>query len=55
MEVHAARAYVHQAAWLADHPEQGWDGTLGALPEVFASEVACQVVTECLELLGGSG
>lgn len=25
MEVHAARAYVHQAAWLADHPEQGWE------------------------------
>lgn len=28
---------------------------MGALPKVFASEVACQVVTECLELLGGSG
>lgn len=28
---------------------------MAALPKVFASEVAWQVVTECLELRGGYG
>ncbi len=55
MLIEAARAYVHQAAWKADHKETGWDPTLGALPKVFASEVSWKVVTKALELHGGYG
>lgn len=55
MLIGAARAYIHQAAWKADHKETGWDPTLGALPKVFASEVAWKVVTKALELHGGYG
>ncbi|MSO82952.1 MAG: hypothetical protein EXQ53_06615 [Acidobacteria bacterium] len=55
MLIDAARAYIHQAAWKADHKETGWDPTLGALPKVFASEVAWKVVTKALELHGGYG
>ncbi|HEX6005963.1 MAG TPA: acyl-CoA dehydrogenase family protein, partial [Burkholderiales bacterium] len=32
MLIDASRAYVHRAAWLADHQSHGWDRTLGALP-----------------------
>lgn len=55
MHIDAARAYIHRAAWSADHPEEGWDPTLGALPKVFASETAWKVVTTALELHGGYG
>ena len=55
MLIEAARAYIHQAAWKADHKETGWDPTLGALPKVFASEVSWKVVTKALELHGGYG
>ena len=55
MLIDAARAYIHHAAWKADHKETGWDPTLGALPKVFASEVAWKVVTKALELHGGYG
>ncbi len=55
MLIDAARAYIHQAAWAADHRDQGWDPTLGALPKVFASEAAWEVVTQTLELHGGYG
>jgi alkylation response protein AidB-like acyl-CoA dehydrogenase len=55
MLIEAARAYIHHAAWKADHKETGWDPTLGALPKVFASEVAWKVVTKALELHGGYG
>lgn len=55
MLLDAARAYIHQAAWTADHPEDGWNPTMGALPKVFASQVAWQVVTKALELHGGYG
>jgi len=55
MLIEAARAYIHQAAWRADHKETGWDPTLGALPKVFASEVSWKVVTKALELHGGYG
>ena len=51
----ASQAYVYRSAWLADHRDQGWDGTVGALPKVFAAEAAWQVVTETLELHGGYG
>ena len=29
MLIDASRSYIHRAAWLADHREQGWDATLG--------------------------
>jgi len=54
MLIDAARAYVHQAAYTADHREF-WEPTLGALPKVFASRVAWQVVTRAMELHGGYG
>jgi len=55
MLIDAARAYIHHAAWKADHRETGWDPTLGALPKVFASEVSWKVVTKALELHGAYG
>jgi alkylation response protein AidB-like acyl-CoA dehydrogenase len=55
MLIEAARAYVHDAAWKADHRDAGWDPTLGALPKVFASEVSWKVVTKALELHGAYG
>lgn len=55
MLIDAARAYIHHAAWKADHRDTGWDATLGALPKVFASEVAWKVVTKALELHGALG
>lgn len=55
MLVDASRAYVQRAAWMADHRERGWDPTMGALPKVFASEAAWEVVTAALELHGGYG
>jgi alkylation response protein AidB-like acyl-CoA dehydrogenase len=55
MQIDAARAYLLYAAWKADHTHTGWDPTLGALPKVFASEVALKVVTKALELHGAYG
>jgi alkylation response protein AidB-like acyl-CoA dehydrogenase len=55
MLIDAARAYIHHAAWKADHRDSGWDPTLGALPKVFASEVSWKVVTKALELHGAYG
>jgi alkylation response protein AidB-like acyl-CoA dehydrogenase len=55
MQIEAARAYILHAAWKADHKESGWDPALGALPKVFASEVAWKVVTKALELHGAYG
>ena len=55
MLIDAARSYIHKVARAADHPEEGWEPTMGALPKVFASHVAWQVVTKALELHGGYG
>ncbi len=55
MLIDAARAYIHRAAWEADHRDQGWDPTMGALPKVFASRSAWKIVTKTLELHGGHG
>ncbi|MGH8873090.1 MAG: acyl-CoA dehydrogenase family protein [Acidimicrobiia bacterium] len=55
MLIDAARAYLRQAARAADHRDSGWDPTMGALPKVFASEVAWEVVTMALSLHGGHG
>ena len=55
MLIDAARAYLQQAARAADRRDEGWDPTMGALPKVFASEVAWEVVTTTLSLHGGHG
>jgi alkylation response protein AidB-like acyl-CoA dehydrogenase len=56
MLIEAARAYIHKAAWLADHRDEGrWEPTFGALPKVFASQAAWKIVTRALEIHGGSG
>lgn len=55
MKIDAARAYIYQAAWAADHRDEGWEPTMGALPKVFASQIAWEVVTSALELHGGYG
>jgi alkylation response protein AidB-like acyl-CoA dehydrogenase len=55
MLIDAARAYLRQAARAADNRDTEWDPTMGALPKVFASEVAWEVVTTTLSLHGGHG
>jgi alkylation response protein AidB-like acyl-CoA dehydrogenase len=55
MLIDAARAYLRQAARAADHQDEGWDPTMGALPKVFASEIAWEVVTLALSMHGGHG
>jgi alkylation response protein AidB-like acyl-CoA dehydrogenase len=55
MLIDAARAYLLQAARAADHRDTEWDPTMGALPKVFASEAAWEVVTTTLSLHGGHG
>jgi len=55
MLLDSARAYVRHAAWAADHPEDGWNPTLGAFPKVLASQVGWKVVTMAMELHGGYG
>ena len=55
MLIDASRSYVHRACWLADHREQGWDKTLGALPKAMASQAAWQIATWCMEIHGGHG
>ncbi len=55
MKIDAAQAYIHRAAWMSDNRQLGWDPKMGALPKVFASEVAWEVVTSTLELHGGYG
>ena len=54
MWLDATRLYVYHAAWAGGHRE-AWDGTLGALPKVLASQVAWQVVTRAMEIHGGYG
>lgn len=55
MLIDASRAYLHRAAWLADHPSQGWDRTLGALPKAMASQCAWKIATWTMEIHGGHG
>ena len=55
MLIDASRSYIHRACWLADHPEHGWDKTLGVLPKAMASQAAWQIATWCLEIHGGHG
>ncbi len=55
MLIDASRSYIHRAAWLADHQEEGWDPSLGALPKVMASQAAWKIATWTLEIHGGHG
>jgi alkylation response protein AidB-like acyl-CoA dehydrogenase len=55
MLIDASRSYIHRAAWLSDHQENGWDPTLGALPKVMASQAAWKIATWTLEIHGGHG
>ena len=55
MLIDASRSYIHRVCWLAVHPEQGWDKTLGALPKVMASQATWKIATWCLEIHGGHG
>ena len=55
MLIDASRSYIHRAAWLGDHQDQGWDPTYGSLPKVMASQAAWQIATWTLEIHGGHG
>jgi alkylation response protein AidB-like acyl-CoA dehydrogenase len=55
MLIDASRSYIHRAAWLADHQQEGWDPTLGALPKVMAAQAAWKIATWTLEIHGGHG
>jgi alkylation response protein AidB-like acyl-CoA dehydrogenase len=55
MLIDASRSYIHRAAWLADHRDQGWDATLGVLPKAMASQAAWKIATWTLEIHGGHG
>jgi len=55
MLIDASRSYIHRACWLADHQEQGWDKTLGALPKAMASQAAWKIATWTMEIHGGHG
>ena len=55
MLIDAARAYIHRACWLADHPQSGWDATLGALPKAMAAQSAWKIATWTMEIHGGHG
>jgi alkylation response protein AidB-like acyl-CoA dehydrogenase len=55
MLIDASRAYLHRAAWLADHQSHGWNRTLGALPKAMASQCAWKIATWTLEIHGGHG
>jgi alkylation response protein AidB-like acyl-CoA dehydrogenase len=55
MLLDAARCYVLQACASVDAGDLAWDPTYGALPKVFASEVAWEVVRMAMELHGGYG
>ena len=55
MLIDASRSYIHRAAWLADHQEEGWVKTLGSPPKVMASQAAWKIATWTLEIHGGHG
>ena len=55
MLIDASRSYVHRACWLADHPDHGWDRTLGALPKAMAAQAAWKIAGWTMEIHGGHG
>jgi alkylation response protein AidB-like acyl-CoA dehydrogenase len=56
MQVEAARTLVYRACAAVDAGDpHGELSTLGAMAKCFASDVAMQVTTDCVQLLGGYG
>ncbi len=56
MKIEAARGLVYQACALADEGDPyGNLSVIGASAKCFASDVAMQVTTDCVQLLGGYG
>ena len=56
MRVEAARALVYRACAMADEGDpHGELATAGAMAKCFASDVAMQVTTDCVQFLGGYG
>ena len=56
MQVEAARTLVYRACAAVDAGDPHGDlSTLGAMAKCFASDVAMQVTTDCVQLLGGYG
>jgi alkylation response protein AidB-like acyl-CoA dehydrogenase len=56
MRIEAARALVYRACAMADDGDpQGELSTAGAMAKCFASDVAMQVTTDCVQFLGGYG
>ncbi|MEK9660754.1 MAG: acyl-CoA dehydrogenase family protein [Alphaproteobacteria bacterium] len=50
-----ARSYIHRAAYLGDHQEEGWEASLASMPKIIASQVAWKLAGWTLELHGGYG
>ncbi len=55
MLIDVSRSYIHRAAWLGDHQDQGWEPALGSLPKVIASQAAWKIAGWTLEIHGGHG
>jgi alkylation response protein AidB-like acyl-CoA dehydrogenase len=56
MRIEAARVLVHKACAIADEGDpHGELGMAGAMAKCFASDVAMQVTTDCVQFLGGYG
>jgi alkylation response protein AidB-like acyl-CoA dehydrogenase len=55
-QIEAARALVYRACAMADEGDpHGELATAGAMAKCFASDVAMQVTTDCVQFLGGYG
>ena len=56
MRIEAARAMVYRACAMVDDGDPtGELGMAGAMAKCFASDVAMQVTTDCVQFLGGYG
>ena len=56
MKIEAARGLVYKACAIADEGDPNRDlSVTGAMAKCFASDVAMQVTTDCVQLLGGYG
>ena len=53
IEIETARLLIHKAAWLKDLKEDY--GYMASMAKVYASEVAMQCATECVQIHGGYG
>ena len=56
MRIEAARAMVYRACAMVDDGDPtGELGMAGAMAKCYASDVAMQVTTDCVQFLGGYG